>query len=378
MEFPILYSRTSTGAIQTWLIEVWNDKYRTITGQLDGKKVVNEWTTCQGKSIGRSSETTAEEQAIKDAKSIWDKKKKSKGYFEDINLIDISTFLEPMLAKKFVDRLSKVTYPVMVDRKYNGMRCITTANGQTTRNNELIISAPHTFEAVRHLFDEHPDLVIDGELYNNDYRYKLNEIISIVRKTKNVTAEVLAESKLKVKYYIYDGYNFDVPSIGRVETDTYCSVRRDALKDLFKGIPFVEVVDYAWADTEDDVWRIYDQYVYDGYEGAMVRMDAEYENKRSNNLLKVKPTDDDEFEIIDVVEGEGNRSKMAGKVIVKMKDGRTFGCGMKGSVPQFEEALKNKQNYIGQIATIYYNGFTGKGIPNFAQFDCNNYNKGDR
>ena len=69
---------------------------------------------------------------------------------------------------------------------------------------------------------------------------------------------------------------------------------------------------------------------------------------------------------------------MAGKVIIKMPDGRTLGAGLKGNTDQFEEVLRNKQNYIGQKVTIYYNGFTGKGLPNYAQFDCNNYNKGDR
>ena len=36
---PTLYSRTNTGAIQEWTIEIDGDKYRTVYGQVDGKKI---------------------------------------------------------------------------------------------------------------------------------------------------------------------------------------------------------------------------------------------------------------------------------------------------------------------------------------------------
>lgn len=377
MILPKLYSRTSTGATQTWEIEIDSHKYRTISGQKDGKKTVSEWTECEGKSIGRSNETTPAEQAIRDATSTWERKKKSGGYHENELDIDFETFLEPMLAKHFKDRLDKIVYPVLVDRKYNGMRCITKRTGMFTRKGEPILSAPHIFEAVKHLFKQFPDLVIDGELYNHEYRYKLNEIISLVRRTKNITAAHLAASKEKIKYYVYDGFEF-VDRKGYIDMQTANLVRREGMNNLLSGITEVVCVDHGIARNEQDVWDIYQTYVDDGYEGAMVRINAAYKNGRSSNLLKVKPEDDDEFELVDVVEGIGNRSGMAGKVIVKMKDGRTFGCGMKGETTQFQEVLRNKQNYIGLTVTIKYNGFTGKGIPNYGQFDCNNYNKGDR
>jgi DNA ligase-1 len=376
---PILYSKTSTGAIQTWQIELDQHRYRTISGQLNGKQVTSEWTECEGKNLGRSNETSAVKQAQKDAKAIWKDKIKRKGYWEDINDVDKKTFIEPMLAKKFVDRLDKVTYPVMVDRKYNGMRCLDGVGGQFSRWGTSIISAPHTHKAIEDagIFEQFPEIVIDGELYNHAYRFQLNELISLVRKTKDVTPEELAKSEELVKYYVYDGYNFSVNGV-EIPSTTKCSLRRAALAELFAPIPEIEVVEFGWANTEAEVWEIYNQYIEDGYEGAIVRQDAEYQNKRSSNLLKVKPTDDAEFRVIDVIEGIGNRSGMAGKVIVENHDGRPFGCGMKGTREQFIKVLMNKKDYIGKKVTIYYNGLTGKGIPNFAQFDCDNYDKGDR
>ena len=267
----------------------------------------------------------------------------------------------------------------MVDRKYNGMRCLDGVKGQYSRYGKKIESAPHIHEAIENagIFSHFPEIVIDGELYNHDLRYNLNDLISIVSKTKNITGDDLVKSAEMVKYYVYDGYDFSVGS-DIITPETKCADRRIALEALFVEVPEVVVVDFKWAHSEEQVWDIYNQYVEDGYEGAIVRLNGAYENKRSSNLLKMKPTDDAEFKIVDVIEGIGGRSGMAGKVIVEMPDGRTFGCGMKGKMEQFREVLANKQKYIGKTVTIYYNGFTGKGIPNYAQFDCNNYDKGDR
>ena len=69
MKLPTLYKKTTTGATQMWEIEVENDKFRTISGQLDGKKITNKWTTCTPKNVGKANATTGAEQAIKEAEA---------------------------------------------------------------------------------------------------------------------------------------------------------------------------------------------------------------------------------------------------------------------------------------------------------------------
>jgi hypothetical protein len=56
----------------------------------------------------------------------------------------------------------------------------------------------------------------------------------------------------------------------------------------------------------------------------------------------------------------------------------TPNASFKGSRENALICLKEKHKWIGQKVTIYYNGLTGLGIPNFAQFDYNNSIKGDR
>ena len=83
MKLPTLYKKTTTGAIQQWQIVTDSDKYRTISGQKDGKKIQNNWTTCKPKNVGKKNATTGEEQAIKEAIAKHDKKLES-GYHLNI------------------------------------------------------------------------------------------------------------------------------------------------------------------------------------------------------------------------------------------------------------------------------------------------------
>lgn len=119
MKLPMLFARTNTGATQSWFIEVVDNKYRTHYGQIDGEIQTTEWTICEGKNVGKKNETTANEQALKEAKATW-KKKKESGYFDNIKDIDNDTFTEPMLAKNYDDYKDDLKYPVYSQPKLDG------------------------------------------------------------------------------------------------------------------------------------------------------------------------------------------------------------------------------------------------------------------
>jgi hypothetical protein len=119
MNYPTLYSRTNTGAVQTWAVEVSGDSYRTIHGQLDGKLQTTEWTVCIVTNEGRANERTPQEQAAFEAQAMW-KKKIETGYHLDLDKIDTQQYIEPMLAKKWEDRKDKVKFPVYTQPKLDG------------------------------------------------------------------------------------------------------------------------------------------------------------------------------------------------------------------------------------------------------------------
>lgn len=379
---PTLYSRTSTGAVQQWTVQIDGNKFRVEAGQTDGKKVLSEWTVCESKNVGRANATTPEEQALSEAQARWDKKAKT-GYTTDINKIDTCTsYVEPMLAKDFEDYEDKLPWSkgILVQNKYNGVRCTATFEGGAvvlkSRKGELWVAVPHINKDLEKFFEKHPDAVLDGELYNYDLRQKLNELTKIVRKTKakELTPELFKRSEEIVRFYIYDGYDFD----GLDQSMPYRQRKEWINKNLPKFSKYYREVhtDEVTSKTALDV--IYNKYLSDGEEGAIIRLpESAYENKRSKNLLKYKPENDDEAVIIKIIEGTGNWAGTAKTATLKW-NGKEFDATFKGTFEQGAERLANPKAWVGKTVTFLYTGLTGLGVPNYARIDPDNCFKGDR
>jgi ATP-dependent DNA ligase len=129
-------------------------------------------------------------------------------------------------------------------------------------------------------------------------------------------------------------------------------------------------------ENEDEVMELYGEYVDEGFEGQMLRLDGKYENKRSKSLLKHKSFIDEEFQILDIVEGEGNRSGTAGYMVFNTGEGKRFKSNVKGTWDETAEMLRNKTQLIGKQATIKYFNLTPDGIPRFPfviNIDRNSY-----
>jgi DNA ligase 1 len=354
MKLDLLYKKTKKNQIQTWQIEIEGDKFRTHEGIQNGTITIAEWTTCTSQSVGRSNQTSPEEQALKEAQSKWQKKIDS-GYVQDLKNIDQEKFFEPMLAFKYEDHKDSITFPCFVQLKLDGIRCIAKKDGLWSRNGKLITAVPHIFESLRDMFEKYPEIIFDGELYNHDLKDDFDKIISCVRKTK-LTEKELKDSRDNIQYYIYDVY------IGKIAT---FKERNKVLLQLIKSDLFLKLVDTYEVNSFEEADKYYDQFLFEGYEGIMYRINKPYENKRSKSLLKRKEHIDEEFEILDVCEGLGNRSGMAGYLTCKMEDGRTFNSNIKGGFEFYKELLINRENYISQKATIRFQNYTPDHFPRF-------------
>jgi DNA ligase-1 len=81
--------------------------------------------------------------------------------------------------------------------------------------------------------------------------------------------------------------------------------------------------------------------------------------------LKHKSFVDEEYEIVDVCEGEGNRTGTVGYMVFETADGKTFKSNVKGSFNEVKEMWKNRKQLIGKEATVKYFNLTPDGIPRF-------------
>ena len=352
-----LFKRSVNGKISTWFIEVEDNKFRTVSGYDDGKKITSEWTECFAKNIGKKNGTTPEQQALFEAEALH-RKKIELGFFEDINKIDTPVFFKPMLANKWEDRKDKITYPIYSQPKLDGIRCIVKSDGMWSRNGKKIISAPHIYESLKPLLEANPELIFDGELYADKFAHDFNAICSLVKKTKP-TEQDLLESKEKIEYHIYD-----VPSMNYGFCDRYVSLVELAKTPLFPEC--CKLVPTHVCSDEKILVSWYEDYMEMGYEGQMLRTDDLYENKRSNSLLKNKSFDDAEFTILEVHEGKGKLSGKVGYMVFKTNEGHEFTSTVNGTQEYLEELLKQKSELIGKQATIkYFNLTPGTNIPRF-------------
>jgi len=348
MKLNTLYSRSVKGKVNTFIIEVESNKFRSITGFDDGKKTISEWTVCEAKSY-----CSAEAQALKEAQAIH-RKKIETGSFENMSDIDNEIHFEPMLAHKWEDQKDKVKYPIYSQPKLDGIRCIVKKDGMWSRNGKKIISAPHIYEAMKHLFKTNPDLIFDGELYADKYANDFNAIVSLVKKTKP-TAQDLIDSAKVIEYHIYD-----LPSNAGIFTERY--------KELHNKIKLPSccvIVETYLVETEKDALTLYGNYVASGYEGQMLRLNLPYENKRSKSLLKHKSFIDTEYKIIGVEQGKGNLTGKMGALVFKTSKGDTFNASINGGWDYLEELWNSKDKLIGKQATVKYFNLTPDGKPRF-------------
>jgi len=347
MKLSKLYSRATNGKVNTFEIEIIDNKYRTITGYDDGVKTTSEWTVCEAKSY-----CSAEEQALKEATAIH-RKKIETGSFEDINQIDNKVFFEPMLAKDWNKEKDKIKFPVYSQPKLDGIRCIVRADGMWSRNGKQIISAPHIFEAMKHLFEVDPNLIFDGELYADKFANDFNAICSLVKKTKPTWAD-LNESKEKIEYHIYDLPSCDDKFSNRSETLLLLDLPKCCI-----------IVDTYHVHSEIELLDLYDEFISNGYEGQMIRLDNKYENKRSKYLLKHKSFIDEEYTILDIVEGIGNKTGMVGSFVFENKNGKRFNSSPKFNWEECTKMWNERESLIGKSATVKYFNLTPDGVPRF-------------
>ena len=379
-----LYKIDTQGRLREWTMNVDGNKFYAIKGLVDGKKTQDKPTTCVAKNVGRANETTPNAQADFEAQAKFTKKLKS-GYALTEEDAKVKKFYEAMLADKFSDRKDSLSFPIYSQRKLDGIRCITRLeDGKVvgkTRNGKVIECIPHITNSLKGFFTAFPDAVLDGELYNHDYRDNFNKITSLVRKqipvksdkmtdkafAKKVTEfeNRLEEAKESIQYWIYD-----MPHLSdEVNESTIFSARLAMLKHhLFDAVNkdclvLVETAEINSFKTLDD---LYAKYLEEGYEGQMVRSNASYENKRSKGLLKRKEFMDAEYKVIGIDEGNGNRAGTVKHLVCYCdKTQQQFNSNVKGNFDYLKEVLDNKDYYIGKLATIKFFQLTPDGIPRF-------------
>lgn len=380
VKHPTLYKRDTKGKVRVWWVETDDDQYRVVSGLEDGKLVESDWKTATPKNVGRTNATTGPEQALREMDSLYEKQLNQGKYHESKDTIDEEGYFEPMLAEKWDDAKGKKVgikviqkafdagVNVYVQPKFDGIRNIATVHKMTSRVGEPRVSVPHIQRQVRDFVSGDEKVVLDGELYNHDYHDNFNKIQSLVLQHKPGPDDIAASAE-QVDYYVYDAFFKDEPNLTFGQRAERLSRMDNGMNDNTPDIIFVQPTKVA---SFEEIDELYGRILEEGYEGIMIRIDEPYEpGCRSKSLIKRKEFFDEEFEIVDIIEGTGNWNGKAKAVKFKAHPGddRSYDdlpkAGIRGDEAQMTELLRNKGKYIGGEVTVRFPNKTPGGDPRF-------------
>lgn len=363
VNFPTLYKKNTQGKIEQWSIRVQSNSTNsghtifTTFGEYRGKMQTKLKLVNKGKNIGKKNETNSGEQAWLEAEAKHNGMLK-KGYVKSLKDAKagktdsiIKGGIVPMAAHKWQNHSHKITYPVMVQPKLDGERCVAIWCFKTgkvtlwTRSRKPILACPHIIKQLEVMLKgiQEGDLFLDGELYKHGLSVEeLEKLKGSFRKKTHSPLSLTGE------FHIYDCKTYPQETFKQ---------RLEFLSGLTDWHSHVKIVDTYKATNVSMVQGFYGKFLQAGYEGAMVRdPEADYEYKRTKALLKYKPRDDAEFKVIDVLPGEDNT------VVFRCvtDEGKPFKATKAGDKTENQKYLKNKKKYIGKMLTVQYQGFSGK------------------
>ena len=255
---------------------------------------------------------------------------------------------KPMLAYPVSDKPINYDEKVFMQPKLDGVRCliqydnsVVTAYSRTGKEWKNI---DHILQSLKPFFQDNPNVILDGELYNHALRDDFEKIISCVRKQKP-TAIDKAESRKLVQFHCYDMCNEAMPFVDRIHW----------LNKKLARFPYgVRLVPTESVLNSRDAELFHEACLTSGYEGSILRTNDVYKCGRSWSLRKFKDFHDAEATIVDWVEGKGKRKGTIGKFMAVDADGNEFGMPVMDNFKKLQTMFKEMQSWVGKEATFTY------------------------
>jgi DNA ligase-1 len=358
---PLLQALTSTGKTKFWQghvstdgtnyytyatycqnlgkvapkIESASDLY-ALEGQSISKITQSAYVTILGKNISRSNETTPSQQAVLEINSTF-KTQKDKGYFE-IGEESVKDNVLPMLAYPLGDKIHTIDFPLTVQPKFDGVRCLTNGTRMWSRRGKDFDS-----KIIGHLLGvECGDYIVDGELILPE-GYPLQDTVSACKKYRELSSKLL--------YRIYDVICED-----SCYTDRYEICRKVVLAPAHT------------VESHEEIYPLHEAFVKEGWEGTMIRLHNQgYKvGQRTNQLLKLKDFLEEEFKVVNVIDGKG-KFVGASIFICETPEGKTFETSPIGTMEYRKELFAKRDQLIGTYWTVRFQAYTKDKIPQFGR-----------
>lgn len=386
----ILYTKDTKNKIRYWVANtdysLNENGWITIKieyGVKDSEKfITKERYVKSGKNIGKSNQTTIQEQTDLEIGYLY-QKQLDQGYVKDIN--DYVSPLRPQLAHKYNDRKHTINWATesevvlkeklyYASKKLNGIRCfIFMKDGKITKFES------RTGKPFKHFHHIANDL--------NDYKYKLKDlyedrvILDGELFNKDIPFEILCSLINSDEYTeVLDPENGKIWSTNDVQFHCYdiIPLSENPLNFYDRFVNYFELpvsnniirVISELVESEDQMITLAKEWIELGYEGLMLRYGgALYEfGKRSIYLLKFKIMEDEEFKIKDIYLAENDDQKVMFVLHnhhSKQEEYNIFDCFIKGNKESNLDYFNNKKLYINFWLTVQYQTLSKYNVPLF-------------
>ena len=283
---------------------------------------------------------------------------------------DSNGFKKHMLAKpadkvprKSIDKL-KYWY---ASRKIDGVRCSFYWDGHRIRSAsrggkdyDMALGHFTNNEKFINYFKNHPDIILDGELYKHGK--SLQQISGAARLEKNVV------DCDWLQYYVYDIMIPKVPFKERlkllIELAKELHIGFDPYHEFKEGDLQMQIVPQVKVTGYDNIIALHNKYVEEGWEGVVCRdPDAEYKfGARGNSMIKFKMYKDDCFKVIGIEPGLRGSEDMV--FVLETEDGKQFKAKPLGDRLTKQEYWNNFEiKYKGLIGECKFFYYSDDGVP---------------
>lgn len=254
-------------------------------------------------------------------------------------------------------------------RKVNGVRSLIFYDGKNIRtasrgatNYDLAIYHIVSHPLLIKFFKNHPDTILDGEIYK--FGWNLNVISGICRSQKTV------EDGKDLEFYWYDIADLNLSFTDRFKLMQEWSkelklTEFDPERHLPEDKLHIQFLPQQSITGFDNMKQLHDQFVSEGWEGLVVRQaKSKYKpGSRSNDWIKIKIYIDAEYPIVGLTEGLREEDMC---FLLETPNGQTFNCKPMGDREQKHWYHEHIDELIGKQLTIKYfemSGVEGSEVP---------------
>ena len=257
----------------------------------------------------------------------------------------IPTF-DVALAQK-VENLDSLKYPVMIQPKLDGIRCIaiTDLDGKATlysRRGKVF----ENFPKIEHSLSKYKDMVFDGEIMDGEFQ--------------NLMTQVHRKDDVDTSNAVFNIFDFMTKrEWDNQESEMSYARRHEILSHNFKDPDHCcRLVEIHKAYSPEEVMRRHDKFLEQGYEGTMIKDPlATYKFKRSKALLKYKPVNTIDLQVVAMVEGTGKHQGSLGALVCRYFDD-TVNVGSGFDDAERAAIWSRAEEFAGTIIEVQYQDAT--------------------